>query len=65
MAAIAVVRKLDRFVQRLVVNVVQAPSSRRSRLDGSGESARDQAGNEVTAVGNINITFGDFADPQS
>ena len=26
---------------------------------------RDQAGNEVTAVGNINITFGDFADPQS
>jgi hypothetical protein len=26
---------------------------------------RDQAGNEVTAVGNINITFGDFADPES
>ena len=26
---------------------------------------RDQAGNEVTAVGNLNITFGDFADPQS
>jgi hypothetical protein len=25
---------------------------------------RDQAGNEVSAVGNINITFGDFADPQ-
>jgi hypothetical protein len=24
----------------------------------------DQAGNEVTAVGNITITFGDFADPQ-
>jgi hypothetical protein len=24
----------------------------------------DQAGNEVSAVGNINITFGDFADPQ-
>jgi hypothetical protein len=26
---------------------------------------RDQAGNEVTAVGNINISFGDFADPES
>lgn len=25
---------------------------------------RDQAGNEVTAVGNITITFGDFADPE-
>jgi hypothetical protein len=24
----------------------------------------DQAGNDVTAVGNITITFGDFADPQ-
>jgi hypothetical protein len=24
---------------------------------------RDQAGNEITAVGNISITFGDFADP--
>lgn len=24
----------------------------------------DQAGNEVTAVGNITISFGDFADPQ-
>ena len=24
---------------------------------------RDQAGNEVTGVGNITITFGDFADP--
>jgi hypothetical protein len=24
----------------------------------------DQAGNEVTAIGNITITFGDFADPQ-
>jgi hypothetical protein len=25
---------------------------------------RDQSGNEVSAVGNITITFGDFADPQ-
>ena len=49
-AAIAVVPKLDRFLQRLVVNVVQAPSSHRSRLDGSGEAARDQAGNELPAV---------------
>ena len=40
----------DRLVERLVVNVVQAPSSDGSRLDGSGESARDQAGNELSAV---------------
>ena len=49
-AAIAVVRKLDRFVERLVVNVVQPPSPEGSRLNGSGESARDQAGNELAAV---------------
>jgi hypothetical protein len=48
--AIAVVRLPDGFVERLVVNVVETPSPNRSWLDGSGESASDQAGHELAAV---------------
>jgi hypothetical protein len=49
-ATIAVVRKPDRLVERLVVNVVQPTSSDRARLNGSCESAGNQAGNELAAV---------------
>ena len=48
--AIAVVRLPDRLVERLVVNVVETPSPDRSWLDGSGESASHQAGDEFAAV---------------
>jgi hypothetical protein len=50
LAAIAVIWKPNRLVERLVVHVVQAPSPDGSRLNGSGESARDQAGHELAAV---------------
>jgi hypothetical protein len=49
-ATIAVVRKPDCLIERLVVNVVQAPSSHESRHNGSGESKRYEAGNELPAV---------------
>jgi hypothetical protein len=48
--AIAIIREPDRFVQRLVVNVVQAPASDGSRHNATGESTRDKAGNELPAV---------------
>jgi hypothetical protein len=48
--AIAVVRKPDRFVQRLVVDVVQASSSDGSWHHGAGESMCDEARNELSAV---------------
>ena len=48
--AIAVVRLPDGLVERLVVNVVETPSPDGSWLDGSGESAGDQAGDEFAAV---------------
>jgi hypothetical protein len=48
--ATTVVRLPDGLIQRLVVNVVETPSADRSWLDGSGESARNQAGDELAAV---------------
>ena len=48
--AITVVRLADGLVEGLVVNVVETPSSDGSWLDGSCESARNQAGDEFTAV---------------
>jgi len=40
----------DGLVERLVVNVVETPSPDGSWLDGSGESASDQAGDKFAAV---------------
>ena len=48
--AIAVVRLPDSLVQRLVVNVVETPAPHGSWLDGSRESAGDQAGDKFAAV---------------
>ena len=47
---IPVVGLADRFVERLVVDVVQPSSPNRSRLDGTGESARHETGHELAAV---------------
>ena len=47
---VAVVRLANRFVERFVVDVVQAATSDRPRLDGSRESSGHQSGYEVTAV---------------
>ena len=47
---VAVVRLPNRFVERLVVDMVQAPTSDGPWLDGSGESAGHQPGHELTAV---------------
>ena len=47
---VAVVRLADRFVERLVVDVVQASTSDGPWLDGSRESAGHQSGHELTAV---------------
>ena len=47
---IPVVRLADRFVERLVVDVVQPSSPDRSRFDGTGEAARHETGHELTAV---------------
>ena len=47
---IPVVRLADRFVERLVVNVVQPSSPDRPRFDGTGESSRHETGHELTAV---------------
>ena len=48
--AIAVVRLPNRLVERLVVDVVQAPTSDGPWLDGSRESAGHQSGHELPAV---------------
>ena len=47
---IAVVRLANRFVERLVVDVVQAATSDGAWLDGSRESAGHQSGHELTTV---------------
>ena len=47
---IAIIRNPNRFVERLVVKVVEAPSPNRSGLDRPGESAGDQAGDEFAPV---------------
>jgi hypothetical protein len=49
-ATVAIVRLPDRLVERLMVDVVQAPSSDGPGLDGSDESAGDQPGHEFSAV---------------
>ena len=40
----------DRLVERLVMNVIEAPSPDRPRFDGSSESLTHQAGDEFAAV---------------
>ena len=47
---VPVVRLANRLVERLVVDVVQAPTSDRPWLDGSRESAGHQPGHELPAV---------------
>jgi hypothetical protein len=47
---VPVVRLADRFVERLVVDVVQASASDGPWFDGSRESAGHQPGHELTAV---------------
>src|SRR5262249_4904327 len=47
---IAVVWLANRFVERSVVDVVQAPASDGAWLDGSHVSASHQSGHELTAV---------------
>ena len=47
---VPVVGLANRFVERLVVDVVQPSSPDRSRLDGSGESAGYETGHELTTV---------------
>ena len=47
---VAVVRLANRFVERFVVDVVQAATSDRPWLDGSRESSGHQSGHELTAV---------------
>ena len=59
----------------LVRHTAKREAPLRNMWDGGGQRlltviaevtffGRDQSGNEVTAVGNITISFGDFADPQ-
>ena len=47
---IAVVGLANRFVERLVVDVVHPPSPDRSRLDGPNESSVHETGHELAAV---------------
>ncbi len=49
-AAIAVVRKPDRLIKGLVVNVVEASSANGSGCDCSCESTGDQAGDEFATI---------------
>jgi hypothetical protein len=47
---VSVVGLADRFVQRLVVNVVQPPSPNRSRLDDTDESSARETRHELAAI---------------
>jgi hypothetical protein len=47
---VSIVGLADRLVERLVVDVLQPPSSRRSRLDDPDESADCETGHEIAAV---------------
>jgi hypothetical protein len=47
---IAIVRLANRFVQRFVVDVIQASTPDGPRLDGSRQSSGHQAGHELPAV---------------
>ena len=49
-ASVPVVVLANRFVERLVVDVVQPSASRRSRLDGRANPRVDKAGDKLAAV---------------